>query len=509
MEKNTLKKVVLAAFLLLGIAFFCFYGDDGARDDGSVTQITIGFTNDVHGFVERKVGKRWGYAALASWVKNLKREDPEMLLIDAGDTFSGGGALAEFTTGKLIVDIMDEIGYDIMTVGNHDFNYSYKRLQQLIDTADFAIINANVLKDGKPVFTPYVTRQVKGVKISFIGLLTEKANNQVNSTDRENLFVERPEKVLAQYMPIIRPNSDIVVVVGHLGSDRAAVAAVKGVDLIIDGHDHLRLTNKYINGVKIVSSGEYLERFGVVKIFRQNGALLNNAEYDAANKTDTLYEPTSNIKEDAAVKKIIDRSFERYRPTLNRRIASLPIALDGSLVGNRTRSTMMTNFATDVMRKKSGADVALLNGGSLRGGLRSGNVLYRDLLEVFPFTNRIMLTRMTGAEIKAAVNYGLRLYPGEFGGFLQISGAKVYVNAAGKVDRIVTNAGVPLADKSVYKVAATDFLMNGGDGPKVFASKDTIQGFGSLFSAMVAGLASLNREDENSLKQERIIFTKK
>jgi len=509
MKNNVLKKVVLASLLLVGIVFFFFYGDDGVRDDGVVRTVTIGFTNDTHGFVERKNGVRWGFAPMASFVKKLRSEDPEMLLVDAGDTFSGGGALAEFSTGKLIVDIMNEMGYDIMAVGNHDFNYGFERLQHLVSIADFAIINANVLKDGQPVFTPYVTRQVNGVKITFIGLLTEKANNQINGTDKENLFVESPEKVLARYLPIIRPVSDVVVVLGHLGSDRNIVSRVKGIDLIIDGHDHLRLTNKYINGVKVVSSGQYLERFGVVKIFHRDGALLNNMEYDVANKTDTLYEPSSGDKDDLAVKRIIERTVERYRPTLNRKIASLPFALDGGLSINRTRSTMITNFAADVMRKKSGADLALLNGGCLRNGLGKGNVLYRDLLEVFPFTNRIMLTKMTGAEIKDAVDYGLHMYPNEFGGFLQVSGAKIYVNAAGKVNRIVLNNGLPLSDKTVYKVATTDFLKNGGDGHKVFASKDTIQGYGSLFTAMVSGLAALKPEDENSLKQERIVYTKK
>ena len=510
MNGNTVKKVVLATFLLLGIVFFCFYGDKDVRDDGSVARITIGFTNDTHGFAERKNGERWGYAALASLVKKLREEDPEMLLIDAGDTFSGGGALAEFSTGKLIVDIMNEMGYDIMSVGNHDFNYSYKRLQQLVSMADFSVINANVLMNGKPVFTPYVTRQVNGVKISFIGLITDKANNQVNGTDKENLFVERPEKVLAQYLPIIRPHSDIVVVVGHLGADRNVVSKVKGVDLIIDGHDHVRLTNKYINGVKVFSSGQYLERFGVVKIFWQNGKFLNNEKYDIENKTDTLYEPTMNIKEDQVVKRIIERTVSKYRPTLNRRIALLPFEVEGSLTDNRTRSTMVTNFVTDVMRRKSGADLALLNGGCLRKGIFRGNVLYRDLLEVFPFTNRIMLTHMTGAEIKAALNYGLRLYPQPFGGFLQVSGVKVYVDRSGKkVDKIVFDNGKTLQDKDVYKVATTDFLMNGGDGHKVFVGKDMVQGFGSLFSAMVSELSSLKPEDENWLKRERIIYTKK
>lgn len=506
--KNIAKKIVfLLIFALLGFGGYFFLI---VNKEASFSPINIYFTGDVHGYVEGD-DERWGYSRLCDFFKEAKKNDKEAILVDVGDTFSGGGEIAFLSSGKDILEMMNTIGYDIMTVGNHDFNYGYERLLELEKMASFDIVNANVLKSGKPIFNPYIIRQIKNRKIAFIGIIGDKTRFSTNPQNIRGLDFISPKEAILKYLPKIRKNVDFVVVLSHLGEDISLITDIDGIDMIIDGHSHKELINTEINGKKVVLGGEYLKKIGHSKI------LVNSRknDYEKSNKNtrflskDYLYQMNDmdKTRKDERILEKIKNIKDSQSGLLEKVVASIDFDIAGNLEENRTKSTMMGNLVADAMKEKSMADIAMVNGGSIRQGIKKGDIKYKDLLRIFPFANRILMKNILGKDIREALNHSISFYPKSFGGFLQISGMVVYVDEKNlKVTKIILNNGKSLKDNEKYKVAITDFLSSGGDGYDILKKGDIVQGFGDVSRAIAQKINHIGKKEK--LLEQRIVLKK-
>ncbi len=431
---------------------------------GETVEVTIFHTNDVHSRVTDQIG----YAKLAAIVNAEKEAGKNVLLADAGDTLHGM-SIATLETGASIVSILNAAGYDVMTPGNHDFNYGYDRLKELEGTMDFALVNCTLmLADGSPAFNPYVVLESGGKKIAFVGACNPSIKTSIHP-DRIGMLTFGNEELVEKTVAEVKDTVDAVVVLCHWGADEAYVpnsavlAAIEGVDLVIDGHSHTELADiaQVEGNAPVVSAGEYLKNIGkVVLSFDANGVQVISTE-------NIPLDATADVQADADVQKIIDDIKAAQDTLLAAVVGQTSVDLDGERATNRTSETNLGDLAADAILAYTEADFAFTNGGGIRATIPAGDITLKNMVDVFPFGNTVIVLEATGAQIKAAMEHGLRLYPEASGSFPQIAGGKVVFDPAKEAgSRVVSMeiGGKPVEDETVYTLATNDFIAAGGDG---------------------------------------------
>ncbi|MGI6690120.1 MAG: 5'-nucleotidase C-terminal domain-containing protein [Christensenellales bacterium] len=456
--------------------------------------ITVFHTNDVHSRIEGNDKDLIGYAKLAAIVKDA-RAAGGVLLLDAGDVLHGM-SLATMVQGQSIVDMMNLVGYDAMTPGNHDFNYGYDRLKELEEGLDCDMVNANiVLENGDGAFKPFVIKEVSGKKIAIVG----GANPQIKSAIHPNhtkglqfLGVEKIEEAVRQ----ADAEADAVIVLAHWGADKAyepnssVLAKIKGVDLVIDGHSHTLLGDieQVEGGALIVSAGEYLKNIGkVIMTFDEKGEVTCQAEM-------LTYEMTADVVPDEDVLSAIEAIKASQEEILSIVIGTTDVFLDGERETNRTGETNLGDLAADGFLAYTDADFAFTNGGGIRKSIEQGDITKQSVVDVFPFGNTIVIIEVTGEKLLAAMEHGLRLYPEQNGGFPQIAGGTlVFDPAKDPGSRVVsmTVGGQDVDPAKAYKVATNDFLAAGGDGYEMLKDCPVLQYRGTLDEAFTEYIDSL------------------
>jgi 5'-nucleotidase len=241
--------------------------------------ISIVHTNDTHARVEAGSYDGMGLDKVATIVNNVKAANPNTLVLDAGDALHGQ-TIATLVEGESIIKIFNEIGYDAMTAGNHDFNYGKERLLELADMANFPILGANVYKANYENFLPeYVIKEVGGVKVGIFGLATPETKFKSHPKNTEGL--EFFDSVIIGKLMVakLQDKADVIVALSHLGLDQSSTERsdliaeyVDGIDLIVDGHSHTVLEEGMMVGdTMIVQAGEYDKNVGRVDILVKNG----------------------------------------------------------------------------------------------------------------------------------------------------------------------------------------------------------------------------------------------
>ncbi|MBN2851999.1 MAG: 5'-nucleotidase C-terminal domain-containing protein [Clostridia bacterium] len=457
------------------------------------TTIVIAHTNDIHARVFE--GDGIGLAKISTLVSELRAANPNTLLMDAGDAFHGQ-TFATLEKGASIVEVYNLMGYDVMTPGNHDFNYGYERLLELADMADFPILSANVLKEnGTALLEPYTVKTVGGVKVGIFGLTTPETTYKTHPDNVMGLTFADPV-VKAQAMVTLLESLGCQVIVGlfHLGLDEASVDTsakvameVDGIDVIIDGHSHSTLPQGLVvNNTLIASAGEYDKNLGVVEITVSGGVVTAKTAslITKAETADTVADPavvalteSINATHDVILSEVVGRS------TLN---------IMGERNYVRTGETNMGNLVTDAMLAESGADVALTNGGGIRASIPAGYITKGDVITVLPFGNYIVTKEVTGAIIKQALEYATDSYPASAGKFPQVGGMSFSIDMNRPVgDRIVDLmiGDMPVNLNAAYVLATNDFMAAGGDGYTMLTT-ETVNEFKGLDEAVIDYIAA-------------------
>lgn len=469
--------LVLVVLLILSSFSFAFAADV------ETTKITIIHTNDTHARLEG-TATELGFAKIATLIKEAKAANPNTLVLDAGDTLHGM-PIVNISKGENAIKVLETAGYDYMTLGNHDFNYGKERLLELKDMTKVGMLSANILNEkGECIFTPYVIKEVGGVKVGIFGLTTPETAYKTSPTNVEGLTFADSIEVSKKMVEELKDKTDVIVALAHIGLDESSVVtskaiaeAVEGIDVIIDGHSHTLLeSGNLVNNTLIAQTGNYDKNLGYVNIEIQGGAIVN--------KTAQLLtaEAAASTTADPDLTKIIDEIKIANQPVFDKVVAKTDIYLDGVRANVRTKETNLGNLSADAVRAASGADIGFVNGGNIRVDIQPGDITFGKVAELFPFGNTVQVKKITGEDLLAVLEHSVSGYPAAQGAFMQVSGLTFVFDPAQPVgSRVVeVTVGDKALDKAAeYTVAINDFLGIGGDGYTMFEKYPTIAEFGT------------------------------
>ena len=473
-------------------------------------------SNDVHGEI-------MGYAYIAALKADFEGKGADVILADAGD-FSQGDPNVSLSKGANAVLMMNAAGYDVATLGNHEFDFGYEQLTENLKAADFAVICADVLKDGETILPPVWTYEKGDLKIGFFGMETPETQTKVNPgliqgiqfLSKGDIYTCAQEQVDA----LRADGADIVVALAHLGVDAESApdghrsvdmyANTTGIDIILDGHSHTVMTEGE-NGEPVQSTGTKFANVGVVVIDDATESV--ESHYLIPTKVTETVEENGEEKEQvvselpkdetvaAKAQEIIDRVDAEYGEVF----AQSEIFLNGEREpGNRTEETNLGDLITDAMVWKVlkenedengfatltadgvSADenhiVGIMNGGGIRASVQPGDVTRKDLNTVLPFGNTVAVVFVTGAELLEALEASTYATPEALGGYPQTFGIEFTLDTTkpyaqgeaypestyykpASIERVTITKinGEPFDPSAVYAVVTNNFCAAGGD----------------------------------------------
>jgi 2',3'-cyclic-nucleotide 2'-phosphodiesterase (5'-nucleotidase family) len=452
---------------------------------GQQGEIRILHVNDFHGFAEpySSLGSDellGGIPYLAARVDELRKEKPSLLL-SAGDMIQGNN-WANLFQGESVMEWMNAMRFDAMVVGNHEFDFGQDVLKKRISEARFPILGANV--EGLGALKPYVIKELTGIKVALIGIVTDDVPLSTHPRNAAGLRFFSPVEIAEKYVGELRKKADVVVVLSHIGfpADRVLAEKVEGIDVIVGGHSHTKITKPVSLGkTLIVQAWEHGKALGVLDLLIKDGKVIGSEGHLEEIRPE-------KCKEEKASLAIMKKYGERVDAVLNERIGEAEVDLDGENV--RTKETNLGNFITDIMRHASGADVTLINGGSIRTSIKKGEVRMKDVYSVLPFDNYIVAIKLTGKQIKEALEHGVSAVEEREGRFPQVSGLFFKYSPSeegGSRIKEVFVAGRPIDLDGEYTVGTNDFLAVGGDGYKAFGEAIKSSGDFSVVGGMMKG----------------------
>ncbi len=441
-------------------------------------KITIVHTNDTHArVVEDGYAGNIGLAKVATIIENEKAENPNTLVLDAGDALHGQ-TIATLNEGESIINVFNAMGYDAMTAGNHDFNYGKERLLELADMADFPILAANVYAANYENFLPeYVIKEVGGVKVGIFGLATPETKFKSHPKNTEGLEFFDSVIIAKLMVAELESKTDVIVALSHLGMDPSSIERsdivaenVDGIDLIVDGHSHTVLEEgMMIRDTMIVQAGEYDKYVGIVEMVVKGKEVKSITPRLVSAEVGVALEAHPDVME------VISEVEEANALITEVVVGSTEIELNGAREFVRTGETNLGNLITDAMVDFTGADVALTNGGGIRDSIAVGDITVGDVITVLPFGNYVVTIDVTGAELKEALEHGYSAYPESLGAFPHISGMEVVIDPSQEVGSRVVEVmvnGEELDMEATYSLATNDFLAAGGDDYTMFGDNE-------------------------------------
>lgn len=493
----------------LGVYKLAFKEDGTTEPPASDNwNLTVMHTNDTHAHLDDA-------ARRATKIKEVRAESKNNILLDAGDVFSGD---LYFTKWQGLADLklMNLMKYDAMTFGNHEFDKGPSVLRQFLtgDASDvdaknrhqfekpaFPIVSSNVdvskekqlsglvkkpatFKAGEKKeagIYPYILLDVNGEKVAVFGLTTE--DTAITSSSGPNIQFKDAYKKAKETVNTIQTEEKInkIIALTHIGYNRDLELAQKvdGIDLIIGGHTHtlvekLKVVNKKEPTIvaQVKDYGQFLGKVDVA--FNQKGVVQpKKSSFDLITIDDS-------VKEDADAKAILDQYKADIQDLKTEKVGSTDVLLDGQREHVRAKETNLGNFIADGMLKKAqesaGADLAITNGGGIRGSIEKGDITLGDILTVMPFGNTLYVADLKGSQIKKALEQGLSGIEEGGGAFPHVAGIEytfTLSKPAGSrlIDVKLKDKNGKLTDiddKKTYRVATNAFVGTGGDGYSVF-----------------------------------------
>ncbi len=484
-----MRKFLVAVFCILSV--LTVFGEDN-KD----RLLTVIFTNDSHGmawkFDEPHNPGIGGLAAQKTLVDEIRAEvqgkGGNVLVLSAGD-ITLGDPRSNICENIPMVEGMNLVGYDAMAIGNHEFDFGFEAFKKMQETAKFPFLSANMYKEGGTESIGQNSIEKKfddDLKVAVLGLTTRETESISSQGIKGNLTMSDPVLTAKTLVPILRKKNDIVIVLSHLGfydsdksfdgyeGDNYLAKAVPGIDLIIGGHTQRQLESAVqIGDTRIVQTEGLGKWVGRVDIYIK-GKKINKIEYklipiNLKDKNGKLI--GKEIKENKAMLDMLNRQKCDF-PT--KQIGTIDRDLDGSDDIARKKEVELGDIITDIMREKTKADIALLNGGSIRQSLKKGAVTEKDIYSIFPFQDTVYTAKLTGAQIQDILDFFAQKGIGA-GGFLQVSGVEMILYKGGAEE--VKIGGKKLDPKATYTVALNSFIANGGDGyamlKEIKSKKDT------------------------------------
>ena len=393
--------------------------------------IVILYENDVHCAVE-------GYARLAGQRDAELQQTPYVSVVSCGD-FAQGNTVGSLTRGEAIVRIMNAVGYDYLTVGNHEFDYTVPQMEHLSEMltaktlcCNFSRITASGEED---LFPAYEVKNYGGTKVAFVGVATPSTFRSSTPTyfvdDDGNLLYnfhqhDTYERVQQAVDEARGKGAKIVIVLSHLGDDpeqaysRGLIAATHGIDIVFDGHAHHLLNERLAN-----DKGDSVTLASTATKFAYIGRLT----IDTDNRLTNELLPINDChKVNQAVWDTVQAVQQDLEARVSAPVGMSPFALTDRDADNnrlvRQQETNLGDFMADVARYTTGADIGVCNGGGLRTGLYKETITFGDIVSVWPFNNTMRVVECTGQQLIDALEVGVAALPLENGDFLHVSGLR-------------------------------------------------------------------------------------
>ena len=456
-----------AAPLLLALIIFSGVAQQKPACNVKVTLLQV---NDVYQFVPVDQGRNGGLARILTLKKSIQKENPNTLFLLAGDTISP--SVESITLqGAQMIEAWNAVELDYATFGNHEFDFGPSVLMDRIKESRFKWIAANVIDTttGRPFagVDPYVIREFGSVRVGIFGLVLPET--KATSRPGDNVEFRSPCETAKQMVSEIHDRgAKVVVALTHLSmKEDKEVARCADVDVIIGGHEH-SLLESAAGGAPIFKMTADARELGQIDLNISSDGTLESIDWKVIRVTDE----TKNDPQFASVQ----RKYAGLLARLEKPVGRASVALDARTQENRTGETNVGNLITDAFRKATAADVALMNGGSVRADsiIPIGTITVRDILSMLPFKNKLIKIEVTGAMILAALEHGVsRTAPGaQPGRFPQVSGMTFSFDTSKPAGSRVSNVMIarrPLDPNKTYTLTTTTFIaIDGGDGYTMF-----------------------------------------
>jgi len=397
--------------------------------------IVIIFDNDVHGSMR-------GYAKMSEFKKEQTQATPYVSVVSVGD-FAHGDVLCSISHGMYAIQIMNCVGYDYITLGNHEFDYGLEHLRLLTDSlhATTLLCNLEDLRNNELFFKPYEIRQYGDVKIGFMGVVApftknsdsptsfvDSLGNDIYTFHREDYF----RYMQKQINKVRRDGADYVILLSHLGdakfnpeTSENTIQMTTGIDAVIDGHAHNVIPERWLlnadgDSVLLTSAGchlDYIGRLVIDKTGRISSGLTPTADYN---------------KEDSTIISLVDSmhaSFNKYPPFGETKYDLAAFDVEHGTY-DRNCYTNLTKLTCDAYYEYTGADIVWLNSGTFRHSINKGPIAFKDLLSAFPYQNTITVAKFKGQRILDALEFALIEWPDDTGSFPQTKGLRIAINPA-------------------------------------------------------------------------------
>ena len=405
--------------------------------------IVILYENDAHCAVE-------GYARLAGQRDAERQHTPYVAIVSSGD-FAQGNTVGSLTKGEAIVRIMNAVGYDYLTIGNHEFDYTVPQMQHLSELLTAKTLCCNFSRyeqdnddkdddrDDDDLYPAYEVKDFGGTKVGFIGVATPSIFRSSTPTyfidDNGNLLynfhqTDTYECVQEAVNDAREEGAEIIIVLSHLGDDpevaysRGLIAATHGIDVVLDGHAHHVLNERLVNdrgdSVTLTSTGTKFAYIGRLTI-------------DTDNRVTTELLPISDChRVNQAVQDTVLAIQQELEARVNAPVGTTAFALadrdnqDNRLV--RRQETNLGDFMADVARYTTGANIGVCNGGGLRAGLYNETITFGNIVSIWPFNNTMRVVECTGQQLLDAFEVSAANLPRENGDFMHVSGLRYTIN---------------------------------------------------------------------------------
>ena len=378
-------KYLLVSFLTLTA---CSNGPSSLPEEITEQKLTIFITNDIHGKIDN--------LAKVKYLVDEEKKTTKVLLTNAGDIFSGNPIVDNYPQkGFPIIDLMNRVGYDISVIGNHEFDYGEANLKDRMEQANFKWVCANVDASNSviPQPDPFTSITIEDLKISFLGLVETdgKENDIIPSTHPwrvKNLTFQNPEDIVRDYENVkTQENADLFIALTHIGhtkskslGDFQLAQQFPIFDLIIGGHSNGKI-NTVINDIPVFQAGGNLNYVGKIELTIKDKKV-QHVDFE-------LIDLNTVTNEDADIKSRIDAYNDN--PLFKEVIGVSEVFHNKAATGN---------FSADMLRLQMGVDVTFQNNGGVRATLNDGDITKKEIYQILPFNNPMMIYNMSVAQIK-------------------------------------------------------------------------------------------------------------
>ncbi len=467
-------------------------------------QLTILHTNDFHSRFEpvskydsgcrtgdNAEGKCFGGTArLVTAIADARARSNNSILVSGGDQFQGS-LFYTYYKGKVAAEMMNKLGYDAMTVGNHEFDDGPEVLRGFMDALKFPVLMSNADYSGEELLAGTLLKSTViergGEKLGLIGL-TPQDTDELASPGPNVKFTDPVAAVQGEVDRLEAMGVNKIIVLSHSGYnvDKRVAAQTTGVDVIVGGHSNTYLSNTSERAVgpypTMVGSTAIVQAYAYGKFLGE----LNVTFDDAGNVTAAVGEPLSmdgTVAEDGATVARIAELAGPLDEIRTRVVASAGAAIDGDRAVCRVKECSMGNLVADAMLDRvadQGVTIAIANSGGIRASIEAGDVTMGDVLSVLPFQNTLSTFAINGQGIIDALENGVSQVEGVKGRFPQVAGITFTWDPSvapneGRIQSVMVagDAGfVPIEPDKTYLVVTNNYVRNGGDGYKVFAGDD-------------------------------------